>query len=101
VQKRIRCKLVELYTINKQKPTKKFVGREGKTSEEKSKKHYPVAARGLRDPFGAREDDGVFGGNETVSFGLLHLLLGDGGADPAGGGGFGHNALGGQMLHSH
>jgi hypothetical protein len=92
---------VELYTVNKQKPTKKFVGRERETSEEKSKKHYPIAARGLRDPFGTGEDDGIFGGDEAVRLGLLHLLLGDGGVNPAGGGGFGHDVLSGQVLHAH
>jgi hypothetical protein len=92
---------VELYTVNKQKPTEKFVGRERETSEEKSKEHYPITARGLRDPFGTGEDDGIFGGDEAVRFGLLHLLLGDGGADPAGGGGLGHGVLSSQMLHAH
>jgi hypothetical protein len=92
---------MKLYAVNKQEPTEKFVGRKRETSEEKSKEYYPVTARGLRDPFGAGEDDGVFGGNEAVRLGLLHLLLGDGGANPAGGRGFSHSALGGQMLHSH
>jgi hypothetical protein len=92
---------VELYTVNKQKPTEKFVGRERETSEEKSKEHYSIAARGLRDPFGTGEDDGIFGGDEAVRLGLLHLLLGDGGANPAGGGGFGHGVLSSQVLHAH
>jgi hypothetical protein len=101
VEKGIRCKLVELYTVHKQKPTEKSMGRKRETSKEESKKHYPVAARGLRDPVGAGEDDGIFGGDEAVHFGLLHLLLGDGGANPAGGGGLGHGVLNGQMLHTH
>jgi hypothetical protein len=92
---------VELYTINKQKPTEKFVGRERETSEEKSKEHYPITARGLRDPFGAGEDDGILGGDEAVRLGFLHLLLQDGGANPAGGRGLGHGALRGQVLHAH
>jgi hypothetical protein len=92
---------MELNAVNKQKPTEKFVGRKRETSEEKSEKYYPVTARGLRDPFGAGEDDGVFGGDEAVRLGLLHLLLGDGGANPAGGGGFGHDVLSSQVLHAH
>jgi hypothetical protein len=92
---------VELYTVNKQEPTEKFVGRERETSEEKSKEHYPITARGLRDPFGAGEDDGIFSGDETVRLGLLYLLLRSGGANPAGGGGLGHSVLRGQMLHAH
>jgi hypothetical protein len=51
VQKRIRCELVELHTVNKQKPTEKLVGRKREAAEEESKEHYPITARGLRDPF--------------------------------------------------
>jgi hypothetical protein len=79
VQKRIRCELVELHTVNKQKPTEKLVGRKRETAEEESKEHYPITARGLRDPFSTGEFDGIFGGDEAVHRGLLHLLLCDGG----------------------
>jgi hypothetical protein len=41
---------VELHTIDKEKPTKKLMGGKRKTAEEESKKHYPITARGLRDP---------------------------------------------------
>jgi hypothetical protein len=92
---------MELHTVNKEKPTEKFVGRERETAEEKSEEHYPITARGLRDPFGAGELDGIFGRDEAVRRGFLHFLLGDGGANPVGGRGLGHSALGGQMLHSH
>jgi hypothetical protein len=51
VQKRIRCELVELHTVNKQKPMEKLVGRKRETTEEESKEHYPITVRGLRDPF--------------------------------------------------
>jgi hypothetical protein len=77
------------------------VGRKGQSTEEKSKEYYPVTARGLRDPFGARELDGIFGTDEAVRRSFLHLLLGDGGANPAGGGRFGHIALSNQVLHAH
>jgi hypothetical protein len=46
----IRCELVKLHTVNKEKPMKKLVGRKRKSAEEESKQHYPKAARGLRDP---------------------------------------------------
>jgi hypothetical protein len=92
---------MELHTVNKEKPTEKFVGRERETAEEKSKEHYPITARGLRDPFSTGEFDGVLGGDEVVCRSLLHLLLGDGGAYPAGGRVLGHGALRGQVLHAH
>jgi hypothetical protein len=48
---------VKLHAINKEEPTKKFVGRKRKTTEKESKKHHPITARGLEDAFGAGEDD--------------------------------------------
>jgi hypothetical protein len=57
VEDGVRCELVKLHTINKEKPTKKLVGRKRKATEEESKKHYPIAARGLRDPLSTRELD--------------------------------------------
>jgi hypothetical protein len=101
MKKGIWCELIELYTVDKEQPTKKFVGRKRQTAEDKSKKHYPITARGLRDPLGAGKLDGVLGGNEAVHRGLLHLLLGDGGAHPFGGRRLGHGVLVGQMLHAH
>jgi hypothetical protein len=53
----VRCELVKLHTVNKEKSTKKFVGRKRKAVEEKGKKHYPIAARGLRDPLSTGELD--------------------------------------------
>jgi hypothetical protein len=55
VEDGVRCELVKLHTINKEKPTKKLVGRKRKATEEEGKKHYPIAARGLRDPLSAGE----------------------------------------------
>jgi hypothetical protein len=92
---------MELHTINKEKPTEKFMGRERETAEEIRKEHYPITARGLWNPFSTGEFDGVLGGNEAVRRSLLHLFLGDGGADPAGGRVLGHGALRGQVLHTH
>jgi hypothetical protein len=87
---------MELHTIDKEKPTEKLVGRKGETTEEESKEHYPITARGLRDSFSAGKFDGVLGGDETVRSGLLHLLLRDGGAHPVGGRrSLGHGVLGG------
>jgi hypothetical protein len=50
---RVRCELVKLHTINKDKPTKKLVGRKRKATEKKGKEHYPITAQGLRDPLSA------------------------------------------------
>jgi hypothetical protein len=92
---------MELHTVDKQKPAEKFVCRKGQTAEEESKEHYPVTARGLRDPFSIGKFDGIVGRDEAVHRSLLHLLLGDGGVNPAGGRSFGHGMLGGQMFHMH
>jgi hypothetical protein len=79
----------------------KLMGRKREAADKENKEHYPVTARGLRDPFGAGKLDGIFGRDEAVHRGFLHLLLGDGGANPLGGRRLGHSALGGQMLHEH
>jgi hypothetical protein len=50
VKKGVQCELVELHTINKEKPTEKLVGRKRKAVEEEGKEHYPITAGGLRDP---------------------------------------------------
>jgi hypothetical protein len=57
VEDGVRCELVKLHTVNKEKPTKKFVGRKRKAAEEESKEHYPIAARGLQDPLCTGELD--------------------------------------------
>jgi hypothetical protein len=48
---------VKLHTINKEKPTKKLMGRKRKTTKEESEKHYPITTGGLRDPLRAWELD--------------------------------------------
>jgi hypothetical protein len=96
VKKRVWCELVELHTVDKEEPMEKLVGRKRKATEEESKEHYPITARGLRDPLSAWKLDGVLGGDEAVHLGLLYLLLRDGGTHPAGGRrGLGHGVLGG------
>jgi hypothetical protein len=101
----VRCELVKLHTVNKKKPMKKFVGRKGQTAQEDGKEHHPITARGLRDPLGAGELDGVVAGDEAVHLGLLHLLLQDGRRHPAGRGvwrlSLGHLVLGRKVLHEH
>jgi hypothetical protein len=78
VQKRVRCELVKLHTVNENKPTKELVGRERQTTEEESEEHYPITTRGLRDTLCAWKLDRILGGDEAVRPGLLHLLLRDG-----------------------
>jgi hypothetical protein len=92
---------MKLHTVHKEKPTEKLVGRKRETMEEVSEEHYPITAWGLRDPFSTGELDGVLGGDEAVRRCFLHLILGDGGAYPAGGRVLGHGALRSQMLHAH
>jgi hypothetical protein len=96
VENGVWCELVKLHTVDKEEPTEKLVGRKGKAAEEESKEHYPITARGLRDPLSAWKFDGILGGDEAVRPGLLHLLLHDGRAHPAGGRrSLGHGILGG------
>jgi hypothetical protein len=71
VKDRIRCELVKLHTVNKKKPTKKFMGRKRKSAEKERKKHHPIATRGLGDPFGARKLDRIAAGDETICLGLV------------------------------
>jgi hypothetical protein len=87
---------VKLHTVNKEKPTKKLVGRKRKAAEKESKEHYPKATWGLRDPLSTGKPDGIRARDEVVRLGLLQLLLGDDRAHPAGGRGcLGHGVLGG------
>jgi hypothetical protein len=98
----VRCELVKLHTINEEKPTKKLVGRKRKAAEEEGKEHYPITARGLRDPFSAVELNGIAARDEAVRPGLLYLLLRDGRAYLASRGGcLGHGVLGRKVLHAH
>jgi hypothetical protein len=96
---------MKLHTINKKKPTKKLVGRKGKTAQEKGKKHHPKAISGFGDPLGAREDDLIFIEDEAIGSGLVQILLRKDRRHPAGHGvcslPLGHLVLLRQMLHAH
>jgi hypothetical protein len=70
VQYGIWHELVKLHAVNKEKPTKKFVGRKGQAAKKKGKKHHPIAARGLQDAIGAGEDDLVTSGEKSILLGL-------------------------------
>jgi hypothetical protein len=75
VQNRVWCEVVKLNAIDKEKPTKKFVGRERKTAKEESKEHHLTAARGLGDALGARKDDLVPFDEESICLGLGQIGL--------------------------
>jgi hypothetical protein len=75
VQDRVRCELMELHAINEKKPAEEFMGRKREPAQEKSKKHHPIAARGLGDAFGAREDYLVPFGDEPILLGLGEIGL--------------------------
>jgi hypothetical protein len=75
VQNRVWRELVKLHAINKEKPMKKFVGRERKTTQEKSEKHHLIAARGLGDVLGAGEDDLIPFNEETFFLSLGQIGL--------------------------
>jgi hypothetical protein len=96
---------MKLHTINKKKPTKKFVGRKRKTAEEEGEEHHPITARGLRDPLSAWKFDGVFAGDEAVRPRLLHLPLLDSRSHPVGHGvcqfSLGHDVFRCKVLLAH
>jgi hypothetical protein len=75
---------VKLHTIHEEKPMKELVGRERETAQKKGKKHHPKAARGLGDALGAREDDLIIVKDETISLGLVQILLLEISRHPAG-----------------
>jgi hypothetical protein len=75
VQNRVGRELVKLHAINKEKPTKKFMGRERKFTQEKCKEHHPIAARGLGDALGAGEDDLIPFDEEYLFLGLGQIGL--------------------------
>jgi hypothetical protein len=70
MQNRIWRELVKLHAVNKEKPMKKFMGREGKNAQEKGEEHHPIAARGLGDVFGAGKDDLVTAREKSILLGL-------------------------------
>jgi hypothetical protein len=57
VQNRIWRELMKLHTIDKEKPTKKFMGRKRKSTKEKGKKHHPVSLRWFWNTLVAGKDD--------------------------------------------
>jgi hypothetical protein len=75
VQDRVRHELMKLHAINKKKPAEEFMGRKRESVQEESKKHQPIAARGLGDAFGAVEDDLVPFGDEPFLLGLAEIGL--------------------------
>jgi hypothetical protein len=103
VQDGVWCELVKLHTINKKKPTKEFMGRKGKTAQEKVKEHHPKTISGLGDPFSAWKDNLVIIGDETIRSGLVQLLLRTDRRYPAGRGihPLGHLVFLRLMLHAH
>jgi hypothetical protein len=75
VQYGIWRELVKLHAVNKEKPTKKFVGRKGQAAQKKGKKHHPIAARGLGDAISTGEDDLVTSDEKSILLGLGQIGL--------------------------
>jgi hypothetical protein len=53
----IRCKLMKLHIIDKEKPTKKLMGREIKATEKEGKKHNPISLSRRGNALFTGEDD--------------------------------------------
>jgi hypothetical protein len=83
VQDRLWCELMKLHTVNKKKPTKKFVGRKRKTTQEIGKEHHPKTIPGLGNPLSTGEDNLVIVGDEAIRLGFFQLLLLKGRRNPA------------------
>jgi hypothetical protein len=75
VQNRVWRELVKLHAVNEERPTEKFVGRKRKTTQKKSKKHHPIAARGLGNALGARENDLISFDEESFFLSLGQISL--------------------------
>jgi hypothetical protein len=73
VQDGIWRKLVKLHAINKEEPTKEFVGRKRKTVKKESKKHHPITAQGLGDAFSAGEDDRCHSDEKPLPLSLVQI----------------------------
>jgi hypothetical protein len=103
VQDGIWYELVKLHTINKKKPTKEFVGRKGKTAQEKGEGFHPETISGLGDPFSAWEDNLVVIGDKIICSGLVQFLLRKDRRHPAGRGvcPLGHVVFLRSVLHAH
>jgi hypothetical protein len=56
--------------MNKEEPTKEFVGKKGKTTEKESKKHHSITARGLGDTFSTGEDNLLTSDEEPLPLSL-------------------------------
>jgi hypothetical protein len=57
VKNQIWRELMYLHTIDKEKPTKKFVGRERKATEKKGEEHHPISLWWFWNTLIAGEDD--------------------------------------------
>jgi hypothetical protein len=84
VQDRVRRELMEMHAVHKKKPTEEFMGRKRDSVQEESKKHHPIAARGLGDAIGAGEDYLVPFGDEPIFLGLGEIGLPELRRHPAG-----------------
>jgi hypothetical protein len=66
---------MKLHTINKKKSMKEFVGRKGKSTQEKGEEHHLKTISRLGDPFSAWEDNLVAIGKDAIRSGLVQFLL--------------------------
>jgi hypothetical protein len=76
---------VKLHAIDKEKPTKKLVGRKRKAAEKKCKEHNPISARRLGDTLVAGEDDRCRFWKKALLFGFLQIGLLERRGNPLGG----------------
>jgi hypothetical protein len=63
------------HAIDKEKPTKKFMGRKRKATKEKGEEHHPVSLRWLWNTFVAGEDDQRRCWKKALILGLLQIGL--------------------------
>ena len=75
------CELEELHTVHKEKPTKKLVGWQRKTSKKKGEEDYPPSIWGIRDLLVAG-DPVLHPGEEPLRGELVGVRLAEGGPPP-------------------
>ena len=84
VQDRIWRELMQLHAVNKEKPTKKFVGRDRETAKEESEEHYPPAFVGSGHSLVAGKLHLCRRGEQPELAHLAEVALGELGSLPSG-----------------
>jgi hypothetical protein len=75
VKNQIQRKLMQLYAIDKEKPTKKFMCRKRKATEKKGKEHHPISLRWFWNMLIDGEDNRRRFYEKALLLGLLQIRV--------------------------